>query len=497
MQFELDGKVVNQTSPYLNVYNTFSGMQNRSTGDVQAFGFSDGEGDKLDNPLSLRYNVAGVSAVVGAVGGNGLVNSSPFASPSNAGDQSQAGPQASTTYNDGFYSRLSNIAAVTATQQASGLLAIEGVNQMANEFRSFTQTSANLTQYFSDTCTIRLKDVMDSFGQIPMTRRFSGVLRLYINTGSFAVTASYADRNAGTGMNCNMSGAATSFINTCPLLLSNLISPETNYLAATYTAGGGTGTALTGITCGLFIVRPTTTSVSVPGSAPINLAATGAVSSPMNQCRIYYPLIKIKPERLSRYISENRSKTVCYTDVLQTTIANIGASGNFSQLIMSGVTRIRGLLIVPFISGAVYGQMTTLTTQNVPFSPLLSPFDCAPCQTGPISLTNLNVSVAGVNVQQNLMQYGFQQFLFECSEYSKISSSDRGLTNGLINYRDWQQSYRPYYFDCTRATAADALSPRNITLTGVNNSLVNVDLFIFVEYFREFIIDVETGITTM
>jgi hypothetical protein len=62
---------------------------------------------------------------------------------------------------------------------------------------------------------------------------------------------------------------------------------------------------------GLFIGKATNTSLF----GGINLANSGA-SNVMNACRMYYPQITLKPEKLISYISSNRSKKITYSAIL-------------------------------------------------------------------------------------------------------------------------------------------------------------------------------------
>ena len=72
-----------------------------------------------------------------------------------------------------------------------------------------------------------------------------------------------------------------------------------------------------------------------------------------------------------------------------------------------------------------------------------------------------------------------------------------GLSCGLINEYLWSNAYRPYYVDCTRGNIGDLMTPRNVNLTFTNNSNVTIDCLVFTEYFKEMVVDVETGIVSL
>jgi hypothetical protein len=187
---------------------------------------------------------------------------------------------------------------------------------------------------------------------------------------------------------------------------------------------------------------------------------------------------------------------------------NISSGSTFSTLVQSGVSNPRGVLILPFLSTSTgsastnYGAVTTdgtlanISTSITTFAQQLSPFDTAPATTNCVSLLNLQVSVGGVNVLSNIISYGFEEFMQQVSIYEKINGADFGLSCGLINQAHWEHGYRAYYVDLSRANIADLMTPRNINISFTNNSLQTIDCQVFVEYFREGVVDVETGIVS-
>jgi hypothetical protein len=207
------------------------------------------------------------------------------------------------------------------------------------------------------------------------------------------------------------------------------------------------------------------------------LANSGAVH-PMNSCRCYYPMVSLKPSIALKYIAENRSKKIVFTNVLSNVFSNISPGATYSQLVQSGVRNIKGILIIPFISANTHGALTgtnAFTTSVVPFAPYQSPFDTAPCTT-PMSLTQLNVSIGGRNELMNFYNYTYENFLQQINIYEKINSADLGLSCGLISQEMWEHAYRFYYVDCSRAAMADQNSPRNVNITFLNNSLQYIDV---------------------
>ena len=124
-----------------------------------------------------------------------------------------------------------------------------------------------------------------------------------------------------------------------------------------------------------------------------------------------------------------------------------------------------------------------------------SPFDTCPCTTSPVSLTNLQVFVGGQNVLQSTLQYGYEHFLEQVNLAEQLTSSDFGISTGLINQNYWENS-KWYYVNVERGNAADKLNGRNIHVSFTNNSNVPIEVMVFIFYSDEIAIDVKTGLVT-
>lgn len=491
---QVNGKTVEQYQPNLNVYTSVKVLSQMSQDDLNSFGISLGMGTSLDTPNALKFNNLASATVAGAfpagtgpVGGNGLVNNAPFALGglvSNSGDQGAIGLQNVGAYNKGYYSRLNRVVDTTSVTGMSNLYGtafntggtIMTATQLANEFKPTFQILATNYMVWYDIGIIRLKDIFDSMKNFPLMKRFDGILRLYLNTGVVGCGTVVA-----TPGSLVHSATSSTFTNGCPLVVSALTTapPATTV----------------GIVSGLFIARASQTTMF-----GVNLATSGA-SNPMPSCRVYYPMVVLKPEKAISYVSENRAKRVCYTTILSNQFSAITAGSAFSGLVQSGVSKIRGVMIIPFLSASTTGLLTVTNaiTGISAFSPLLSPFDQAPNQNGPISLINLQVSIGGQNVlQNNNLSYTFENFLEQMSVYEKIGASDLGISCGLISQYAWEQgSPRVYYIDCARGNISDSLTPRNVNLTFTNNSSQTIDILIFTEYFQECEVNVESGFIKM
>jgi hypothetical protein len=134
------------------------------------------------------------------------------------------------------------------------------------------------------------------------------------------------------------------------------------------------------------------------------------------------------------------------------------------------------------------------STAGIGFSQYQSPFDpCGGCGFSPLSLTNLQVSVGGINVLQNTMFFTWQEYLEQVALFDKLSVGDFGMSAGLVS-QNWWDANRVYWVDCSRGNPDDRNTPRNVNISFNNNSKVPIDLLVYVLYLDELVIDVNTGI---
>ena len=113
----------------------------------------------------------------------------------------------------------------------------------------------------------------------------------------------------------------------------------------------------------------------------------------------------------------------------------------------------------------------------------------------PLSLTNLQVSIGGQNVLNSTLNMTYENFLQQVNLAEQLTSSDFGVSTGLISQAYWEQS-KWYFVNVERGNIADKLQPRNINVSFTNNSNVPIDVIIFTFYSDQLTIDVETGIVT-
>ncbi len=107
-------------------------------------------------------------------------------------------------------------------------------------------------------------------------------------------------------------------------------------------------------------------------------------------------------------------------------------------------------------------------------------------------LNNLQVTVGGQNVLQSTLYMTYEHFLQHINLSEQLTSSDFGISTGLINQEYWEAS-KWYFVNVERGNIADKFQPRNIMVSFTNISNVAIDLLIFTFCSDQLVIDVETG----
>ena len=450
---QINGKTIESTQSFVNVAKHFQMLSEMSVSDLATIGATLGFGESIDNPRSAKFvNTANTGLCNNYIAGSRL--QSGIKTALNSG-----------TANDAILSKLGRFTEVT--NNYNGLTTLLSQTNLNNEHKPTYQVlNANYMVWY-DFAVIKLGNLFESIANIGLLRKFDCTIRLWVNTGT--VNATIANPNLTT-LAMTLTPANNSFTNTCPFTI--------NLLADT-SANGGVPAAVNRICAGLYINKPPTTSYD-----GVNLA-TSAASHPLQTCRIYYSQIQLEPSKSLTYIEENRNKKVVYRTILTNQYNNTTAGGNFNNLINSGVIHPTGILVVPFVSSQYATGFADFAWK--------SPFDTAPATGHPISLTNFQVSVGGVNQLQSTLNYSYENFIEQVNLAEALTSADFGVSCGLLNQSYWEM-FRYYFVNIERSALTDKNVPRNINISFTNNSQVGVDTLVFIFYSDEFIIDIETGV---
>lgn len=488
IDLQINGKTVTQLQPYSNLMYGFDLASQMSKDDLCMHGKIKGFSQQLDNPNSVIYtgnyglnNASNLTWDGQLAGGNGnatrggstpgLVNNGPWGQSNSMGtgqigasSQLQYGAQNFGTINGALQERINNTTFIGPTANNFSLT-IGNANLYNQEFKPYSTIIGNDIVYY-DYLYIKLADISGIMENIGLIRKFDAILRIYVNTGMITVAES-AVTNAATNSLLTYNGTST-FTNTCPITINSL-GLTTNYSAA----------AFTDITASFTIGRSPNYAITTAGGASVNFGNT--YSSQMQSTRFYYPNIVLDPLKMSDYLSSQQSKTVVSKQFLYNTYTNIGPSASFSQLIQSGVRNIKAIIMIPLIASTVNG-----------FSQWASPFDtCGGCSFAPMSLINLNILVGGTQLRTSSLSYTYEDWIEEVSLYGKNSATEYGVESTLIS-KEWWDNNRVYLMN-VRNTLDDSLTPRNVVVNFLNNNNVAIDLYFFIVYEEEWIVNCATG----
>lgn len=507
-----NGKTVNDTQPYISFYEHFKLASQMSQNDVKQFGASWGFAPEgLDNEKSVRYTTesAGtLAAPAASLPGVGLTNNSIFSGAALVGTDQQAvaGAQNAQTINKALLQRATRLVDASSTAYNTGGGANQSIygsfdvgdgvhgsimsaTQLASEAKPYYSVASDgFTMLWQDVAVIPLKYLCDCLDKMGLVKKLDLVLRIYMNTGTQLLSVA----NAGTA-NTFRQVITNTFVNTVPLTV--------NYMGATTAAAGGLGgggipTTATRLAVGLFIGKSPSTQFAGSTSGSFSLAQ---VTHFLPAVRCYYSLVKLEPSRALAYIEENRSKQVVYENVLFNQYNAIPAGGSFSQLVQSGIKNPLGIAIIPLISSTTIISTTSAAPSgSVTLGSICggeqwqSPYDTCPGTFAPISLTNLQVALGGVNMLQGSLYYTWENFLEQVALAESLTSTDMGIGSGLISSNWWEMN-RVYYVDLARGREADKASMRNLTISFNNNSKVPITLMVYTIYLDKMTLDVETG----
>ena len=438
-------------------YKVLSSMSSEDAITLSSLGFA------KDTAESISYNGAVNSAAGSGLGEiNNVIKTTSF-TPT-AGFNAATFPQ-----NAGRLARMMNTS-FDPTTSASSL-----ANCAATGKNYAVQTVNGVTYYII--ATIPLRFLHDIFKKLPLSKGM--YMRLIINTNCGCTVISTVGPTSGAqAAGSYLTSNTVSMNNVCPIMLSPITSA----------ALAGNGLNLTGLANNGTI---TTT---------LNIAKYGAVTHPtMQQCRVYACLYEMAPLAEERYFSLVPTKKILYNDILTFQTLNVGAGAQVSQILSNGVSRMRYLLIYPFLSSVVNGSANITDVANggvVLGTPMNSPFTSCPSTTCPqAAITNGNILLSGTNLYQSNINYNFEHFLQEVRPSNSINGGlSLGMSSGLLSQSDWENGYRIHYFDLSRkvSQASDDIS-RSLQVVFTNASKVSMDYYYVIGYQREVQISTSTG----
>ena len=225
------------------------------------------------------------------------------------------------------------------------------------------------------------------------------------------------------------------------------------------------------------------TATTVPGENP---GGTGNIATSVY---LYVPAYTFNPTFEQAYLS-NSVKQIKYTDIYQYNFdINVGEQ-QYNKLITNGIANIKSILLVPYYFGPIS------TPGGASVVSFMSPFNgdgggtCAPMTT----LTNFNVQISGQNAIYNMQRYNFEEWNNQLYGQNAVNGGlTDGLTSGLINFHDFQQSYAYYYINLERMLPVEQSVPKSIQVLGTSIGTRALKVYVFIEYGVQVSIDVLTG----
>jgi hypothetical protein len=528
MTIEFNNQNIVQQTPFLNVFRSFKAQTSFSQDDLLNEGST--LGFHMDTDTSWVYNnvvpntasaptlpnanplascgvglsnnrnaeqkiaysfLAGAGIVAGLTTASPFLITSPVAGVPTGGVYGGAPQPSQFSYqygfNHGLYSRQKDIqydpVATTSAQTPvnSNQGAINSTATCAQVYRSYkraqTQDGSIIWDVFAK---LRLKDLSEYFSKTPLLK--GSTMRFYINTNQSIVSFTTTQTTYGGGGLPTATGAPVLNILSTSVL-GGLTQPL--MVASNAPAQG----------CSPLANDTYTLSVSIFKNNNSAQSAYVAGQSPLPSVRLYAPVYKFNPLAEQRYLSLAPTKKIEYNDIFQYQFNDI-QKGQFNFLVTNGISNIQSVLVVPFLANSANGTPSANdgTAPRSSYSTLLSPTSTSGATPDPITLTNFNILVSGVNLFLNNEMYDFEQFNNELKSSNQLNGSlTTGLASGLISESMFSNLYRYYYGNCARILPSEAGVSRSIQLVGSNASEVPCNLMVFVEFKRSMTIDISTG----
>jgi hypothetical protein len=382
--------------------------------------------------------------------------------------------------------------ATVATNTSSAL------NQI---FKSYVQKASTTRSIVFD-AVIRLKDIADFFQKCPLLK--GSTMRIYLNTNQVYFTIGVCAPVVAGAVSTTAGSAGSSISQT-----------NTGCIALTSTpiilGGGGTNPVMvSSMDLGQgasALVQVSNNLPSAPESVKIGLSIVrtqflsgqfaASVVAPITSVRLYAPAYGMNSIAENRFLSLTPTKKIVYNDLFYYSFSNI-SSGPFSFLVSNGLPNIRGILVVGFLPRGSNGTPSTYPTTTalvgVTTSSLLSPFSTTGGTPDPISLTNFQIQISGKNLFISNLLYDYESFYEQLVSSNQLNGSlTTSLSSGLIGKSEFENLYRYYYGNASRSIPSEDGVAKSVQISGTNNSPVNIDIAVFVEFERSVSIDLRSG----
>jgi len=327
---------------------------------------------------------------------------------------------------------------------------------------------------------IRLKDIHDFFGNLPLLRMANLRLVLNINNSTFTVTKSahangfHPSLLGNGGPVMSLAGVPTLANGSNPMMIAS------SFGSAALTSSAGacivTGGAGVDITCSVSVGR-------ILNTTHLGFGATAEFQA----CRWYVPSYTMTPQYVSQYLGIGTKKMV-FEDFLCIQVP--AGLNQFTQLLTPSLKNVTRIVVVPHIATANF--ITIGGTCSQVATPFADGNFTAPLVGG--ALSQLNVRLGGVDViASGGHRFGYEFFRSQMPCGVNAGLTD-GFSSGLVNEYNWTKGMYQYYtIDCSRRLLEAENLPQSVEITGNNLSTLPLLLYCFVVYKREVVIDIATS----
>lgn len=336
---------------------------------------------------------------------------------------------------------------------------------MDNVVVTDSDASTTATINYTILAQIRLADLHPFFAKMPLVRNAAMYLALTLNVNAIHTIGITNGVYAGQF-------AVTNQTNTTPYMLS---SCGVTAAAAEIYLKDCSATLKSCIS-----VRQVPTTI-IAGSAPHALS----------QCLFQACYVKMNPTYQIEY-ARNPTKDIVYEECYCQQISNIPVGQVVSQLISGTYSRLRKVVVMPFLSTASNHNVSPLVSCLTSEPATCSPYVCIP------AISNYNVRIGINNVYPRNMQYGWENYLQEVQGDGAIHGGiDAGLNCGLLSQREWETAYGYRVTNLSRKVELQDLAGSQITVQFTNQAKKIMDYLVFVYYEKHFSIEAEKGLVVL
>jgi len=218
-------------------------------------------------------------------------------------------------------------------------------------------------------------------------------------------------------------------------------------------------------------------------------------NSTLSNCRFYASMFNFTPSTEASYISSPERK-ILYTDIVQYVLPNIGPNANVNNLITSGVSRLRGFLMVPIVSAG--SNVCGLDGKQ-------SPFSSCPATTMPYSkVQNFQLQISGKPFFATPISH--TQLMYNTMLRPELSVNggalcSLGMSSGCISKTDFESGFTYYWVDLGQLeNEADDNTSKSVQVlftnavpSGGTTSNLSTDFYIYLYYQKMINLNISNG----